>query len=187
MRFIGVSDAHTDDVATLSGANVRRDVNSTMTASPANLKTKTSSPAERQVVDKITKTFIIQSGIMGEIQWISNTCDGLWHLRTLKSWFYKAMFVPLDSSFLMATSGEEDSWDLTSFLCLAMKWRHMAQFVIFLGSVEPHEIWNHELLWLSIVNFKGALALPINIMIDESQKLNTSACIWLRVWTMLKK
>ena len=53
MRFIGVSDAHTDDVATLSGANVRRDVNSTMTASPANLKTKTSSPAERQVVDKI--------------------------------------------------------------------------------------------------------------------------------------
>ena len=38
------------DVATLSGATMKRYVNSTMTASPANLKTKTSSPAERKVV-----------------------------------------------------------------------------------------------------------------------------------------
>ena len=39
------------DVATLSGASMKRYVNSTMTASPANLKTKTSSPVERQVVN----------------------------------------------------------------------------------------------------------------------------------------
>ena len=62
MRCIGVRE----DVATLSGAKVRRDANSTMSASPANLKTKTSSPAERQVVDihlgvltKYNKIFII--------------------------------------------------------------------------------------------------------------------------------
>ena len=62
MRCKGVRE----DVATLSGAKVRRGANSTMTASPANLKTKTSSPAERQVVDihlgvltKYNKIFII--------------------------------------------------------------------------------------------------------------------------------
>ena len=84
MRFIGVSDAHTDDVATLSGANVRRDVNSTMTASPANLKRKTSSPAERQVVDKIYQNIHHPIGDHGgnsmNIQYF---CDGFWHPRNL--------------------------------------------------------------------------------------------------------
>ena len=117
MRFIGVSDAHTDDVATLSGANVRRDVNSTMTASPANLKTKTSSPAERQVVDKIYQNIHHPIGDHGgnsmNIQYF---CDGFWDPRILFSFLIsQANIVRLDSSILMATSRGGDSRDSTKW------------------------------------------------------------------------
>ena len=55
------------DVVTSSGLRVRRDANYTMTASPANLKTKTPSPAERQVdeIHILTKYQTQEVGFFG--------------------------------------------------------------------------------------------------------------------------
>ena len=66
---------------------------------------------------KYTKTFIIQSGIMGETQWISNTFAMVFGIPEI--WFSflisQANIVRLDSSILMATSRGGDSRDSTKW------------------------------------------------------------------------